>query len=396
MARTVGILRLCLALVVVAIGVVGFGPPGGAGPPTGSRGIGTPLPSKWELCVLQGVGGPGTPANVANLDAWQVAEGGSTDNTAAYNPFNTRQATDQKGTPLPLSASSGTFPAFTTWEAGCAATVATLLQPIMAPVVTALRAGNVAPPGLFLYDVDKTAWCAPSADGLPCYASQILAAELLGALLNGLPSGLTDALTSYSETNADLSSYKKVAFVVAVDQQVLAARAQQLALINDEVSVAQSQASAAAAALRGLALDNYTHDGATRSDANLQMFGPPDERGVISDYYGNLASTTLIDRYNQAQAELQSAVARQTTAAAAVTEATSELASVQSSESGVLVRLEADMKAIEAAKSCSPQPLVTTAAVPVVQQPQSATQLWGALQTCLAPSPPAGVTPTRR
>jgi len=57
--------------------------------------------------------------------------GGSTNNTAAYNPFNVRQVTDSTGAALPAVVMSDGFPAFATWAAGCAATVAALLQPIM-------------------------------------------------------------------------------------------------------------------------------------------------------------------------------------------------------------------------------------------------------------------------
>ena len=57
----------------------------------------TPLPPGWELCVLQGLNAPVTAANVTDLDQWQAAEGGSTNNTAAYNPFNTRRMTDARG-----------------------------------------------------------------------------------------------------------------------------------------------------------------------------------------------------------------------------------------------------------------------------------------------------------
>ena len=59
-----------------------------------ASGSDTPLPPGWELCILQGVGAPATEANIADLDEWQVAEGGSTNNTAAYNPFNTQRMTD--------------------------------------------------------------------------------------------------------------------------------------------------------------------------------------------------------------------------------------------------------------------------------------------------------------
>src|SRR5580692_4492234 len=82
--------------------------------------VGTPLPPGWELCVLAGVSAPATRANVADLDEWQAAEGGSTNNTAAFNPYNTQRTTDNTGTPIPGAADSANgFPAFPSWAAGC-------------------------------------------------------------------------------------------------------------------------------------------------------------------------------------------------------------------------------------------------------------------------------------
>ena len=64
-------------------------------------GADTPLPPGWELCILAGLTAPVTPANITDLDDWQAAEGGSTNNTAAYNPFNTQRMTDVTGAPDP-------------------------------------------------------------------------------------------------------------------------------------------------------------------------------------------------------------------------------------------------------------------------------------------------------
>ena len=74
------------------------------------RGRGRHSPaSGLELCVLAGAAAPATRANVADLDEWQVAEGGSTNNAAAYNPFNTRRTTDAQGAPLPVASMVGGF-----------------------------------------------------------------------------------------------------------------------------------------------------------------------------------------------------------------------------------------------------------------------------------------------
>ncbi len=165
----------CFVLAAVAASATAVISPAvpGAGTAGAVAAVGTPLPPGWELCVLAGVAAPATRANVADLDEWQVAEGGSTNNAAAYNPFNTRRTTDAQGAPLPVASMVGGFPAFPDWLTGCSATVATLLQPNMAVITAALQAGNVAPPGQFLVDVDGSAWCAPSAAGQPCYETAI-------------------------------------------------------------------------------------------------------------------------------------------------------------------------------------------------------------------------------
>ena len=87
-SRIFGHVRLGTVLAIVLLEVVGLSSRVLANTaPSPGTGVGTLLPSGWELCVLQGVGAAGTADNVANLDEWQVAEGGSTNNTAAYNPF---------------------------------------------------------------------------------------------------------------------------------------------------------------------------------------------------------------------------------------------------------------------------------------------------------------------
>ncbi len=176
MKRTTFFLILALSLGVAALGAV-IAPWGGSGSPAGASSGGsgvTPLPAGWELCVLQGLGAPADQANVADLDEWQAAEGGSTNNTAAYNPFNTARTTDVNNNPLPVIVSSNGFPAFGDWISGCAATVATILQPNMTSIAAGLKAGNVSPPAAFLAVVDQSQWCAPSANGTPCYSDTIL------------------------------------------------------------------------------------------------------------------------------------------------------------------------------------------------------------------------------
>ena len=325
---------------------------------------------------------------MANLDEWQVVEGGSTNNTAAYNPFNTRQATDSQGTPLPVAVSSDGFPAFTTWIAGCAATVAALLQPSMAPIVTALKAGDVSVPGIFLSDVDQTPWCAPSADGVPCYASEILAGELVETLVNGSTAHLQGALTSYSNVGTDLHSYEEDASSIAVDQQLLVARNEQVAVTAHEVSVAQGTLSGATGALRGLAIDDYTTDEMVRSDATLQLFSPPDDRDLATQYFRSVAASLLTLHYDQAEATVNASMSKRQTAETSVAQATSLLDAATAAENQALSGLEADVKAVEAGLACPSPPLITAAASSVggeVGSQASVGLLWTALQQCLAP-----------
>jgi len=394
MAPTLSRLRIGISLAIVVVGVVGLSSPIGASPsPNAGTAIGTPLPPGWELCILQGVGAPGTEDDVANLDAWQVVEGGSTNNTAAFNPFNARQATDSQGTPLPVAASTDGFPALTTWTAGCAATVAALLQPSMAPIVTALKAGDVSVPGIFLSDVDQTPWCAPSADGIPCYAGEILAGELVATLLNGSAGQLQGALTSYSNTGTDLHSYEEDVSSIAGDQALLAARNGQLAVTEHEVSVAQGALSGATGALRGLAIDDYTSDAVVRTDATLQLFSPPDDRDLATQFFRNVAASLLTLHYDQAEAAVKASIAKRQTAEASVAQATSLVDAATAAQNQALSALEADVKAVEAGLACTTPPLVTAAASSVggqVGSQASVGLLWTALQDCLAPPAQVG------
>jgi len=322
---------------------------------------------------------------VANLDAWQAAEGGSTNNTAAYNPFNTHELTDALGTPLPAATSSEGFPAFPTWTVGCAATVATLLQPNMTPIVTALKGGAVFPPGLFLSDVDQSQWCAPSADGIPCYASEIMAGELLEVLLSGGSGQLEGALTSFADTGTDLRSYQQDASSTAADQELLSEKTAQLRAAEDEVTVTQDTLSRTTQAFRQLAVDDYTTDGLTRSDSNLQLFNPPDEQGFIAQYFGNIATSLLIIRYDHARVAVRTSISNRREADESVAQAASSLASATVVENQDLSKLEADVKNIEAGLSCSEPPLVTATLSSIGSQ-DGAGQLWTAIQGCLAPA----------
>ena len=94
MPRFISCVRVALVLTMASLGVCALASTSGAAPRMVAAPGDTALPAGWELCVLQGVTAPATPANVDDLDEWQAAEGGSTNNSAAYNPFNTLRTTD--------------------------------------------------------------------------------------------------------------------------------------------------------------------------------------------------------------------------------------------------------------------------------------------------------------
>ena len=197
----------------------------------------TPLPPGWELCVLEGLAAPATPANIADLDEWQAAEGGSTNNTAAFNPFNSLRTTDVTGAPIPGVDTSNNFPAFSTWAAGCSATVATLFQPNMWVITAALRAGNVTPATAFLAVVDQSAWCAVSPAGVPCYVNEVLSgADTLPA---SLP--VSSALNVYGNVKSDLQGYQQSIETVSTDQNEVGVRDLALAAAESNVATARGQ-----------------------------------------------------------------------------------------------------------------------------------------------------------
>ena len=220
MTRIVRSVGFVLALATASLGLGAFAWTSG-GPASAQGGGFTPLPPGWELCVLQGLGAPATANNVADLDEWQAAEGGSTNNTAAFNPYNTLRTTDNTGAAIPGAVNSANgFPAFPSWAGGCAATVATLFQPNMWVITAALRAGNVSPPAAFLAVVDQSAWCAPSPTGVPCYVNAMEVSP--GSLALDVPA--SSALDVYGNVNTDLQSYQKSITTVTADQSTVAER----------------------------------------------------------------------------------------------------------------------------------------------------------------------------
>ena len=84
----------------------------------------------------------------------------------------------------------------------------------MAVITAALQAGNVAPPGQFLVDVDGSAWCAPSAAGQPCYESRSAAS---GGSISGVVAA-SSALSVYGNVQSDLRAYRDATSTVTSQQ----------------------------------------------------------------------------------------------------------------------------------------------------------------------------------
>jgi hypothetical protein len=344
--------RLVLAAAVAVLGVCAF--PAVSGAAIHASTADTPLPAGWELCILQGVGAPATQANVADLDEWQLAEGGSTNNTAAYNPFNTARTTDVNNTPLPTTSSSG-FPAFTDWIAGCAATVATILQPNMTPVAAGLLAGNVSPPPAFLAVVDQSPWCAPSPDGTPCYADMIggTTGNLARAVLSA-----SSALDVYGNVRSDLHSYQQAVTTDALAQLAVSTTNQQLTAAQSILTSARSRAAEAEAALRRFAVDEYVDSGLYQSSSvvsgtNTGPFGTPSQDGVAAHQYATVVAADLLAQSQTAAAAVKAAIAQRNSVQKTLQQDFTTWTSDKSNEDHSLVRLVADVETLQKAGACT-------------------------------------------
>jgi hypothetical protein len=317
----------------------------------------TPLPPGWELCVLEGVSAPATAANVADLDEWQAAEGGSTNNTAAYNPFNTQRTTDATNAPIPGVDSANGFPAFPTWAAGCSATVATLYQPNMWVITAALRAGNVTPQAAFLAVVDQSQWCAPSSTGVPCYVNAMEVTP--GSLTLAVPP--SSALDVYGNVNKDLQTYQQSLATVAGDQNAVGIRDLALAAADSHVSSAQGQLGAASRSLQSFAVNEYISSGLYSgaplvSNAGSQPLSPStpqDTDGVVVQQYLGVTANSLVTHDDTAAGAYKTAEQRRGAAAKSLARAALALTSDESAENRDLTQLITDVGTLEHAGACA-------------------------------------------
>lgn len=339
------VLAAVVASVSAAPAIAGIGVAGAGA----STKIGTPLPPGWELCVLAGVGAPASQANVADLNEWQAAEGGSTNNTAAYNPFNTARTTNVLGASLPYSSAGGGFPSFPDWLTGCSATVATLLQPNMWAITAALRAGNVAPPGQFLIMVDSSAWCAPSSSGQPCYENAIVAS---GGSIPGVVAAST-ALNVYGNVQSDLHAYQLAIVTSAHAQTTQAARGVDVAQAQDGVRGARSAYTQAERDLRSFAVSEYVHSGLYQASAFGTDTGSDTQASVASQQYTKVAAGDLVARVQAQSAALTAAQNKLADAMRGLQGAAAALLADNAAENHALAQLVADLATLQTAGACT-------------------------------------------
>jgi hypothetical protein len=337
---------LVVALALVAAGTAAAVSSGAGRADAAGRGA-TALPPAWELCVLEGLGAPVTDADVADLDVWQAAEGGSTNNPASFNPYNTRRDTDALGDVVPASMTSNGFPAFSTWAGGCAATVATIEQANMAPIQAALVGGALSPPA-FLATVNTTPWCAPQ-NGVPCYGG--FAADLGSTRTS-------EAVALVRRAKAAVTAYGQDVAQVADVEATLASERQELAVAEAGVSSAQAVVQTAGNTLRSLAVYDYTSNDSIDPSANLDAFSAPSQRQQLTRYYEQMNTTQEVDAYHRAQAALAAAQAHRDAARAAVGQTTTALAAAQGAVGRALGDVGADVDAFHVAVACTTVPPV--------------------------------------
>ena len=388
--RNVGFV-LALATAALGAGAGALTAGGAAASPSSAF---TPLPPGWELCILQGVGAPATAANVADLDEWQAAEGGSTNNTAAFNPYNTQRTTDNTGAAIPGVVSSGNgFPAVPSWAAGCSATIATLFQPNMWVITAALRAGTVTPQAAFLAEVDQSSWCAPSSTGEPCYVDAMESSP--GSLALAVPA--SSALNVYGAVNTDLLSYQQSISTVSADESSLNLRELVLAASESQVAAARDKLGSTSRALQGFAISEYVNSG-LYSGAPLVSNGgtepltattPVDSDGVVAQQYLGVAANNLINHNDDAAGAVKDSEQHRNDASKAQAQAALKLTSDETAESRNLTQLIKDVATLEHAGACA-----TVTITPPAASVANAAGSTSTTTTTLAPTTTTTTLPT--
>lgn len=139
----------------------------------------------FGAALLRAIGAPVTAANERRLSAWAQEEGTS----ARFNPF----ATTKAGPPGTSSFNSVGVKNYPSAAAGVAATAATLLQPNMSVIVSALRNPNETD-AQFAAALGSSPWSGGGASGHTAYGNAI--ARILNVGPSQAPLGQTIVTTA--------------------------------------------------------------------------------------------------------------------------------------------------------------------------------------------------------
>lgn len=147
--------------------VGGTGSSTGSGPSAAVSNIsinGNVTPASFATSLLSALHRPTTKSNVATIVAWEAAEGGNWHNPDRFNPLNTTL-----NAPGASSTNSAGVKAYTSWQQGFNATVATLAQGNMSSILNALASGSTNPNAI-AHTIASSPWGTGSFS-VPGYAT---------------------------------------------------------------------------------------------------------------------------------------------------------------------------------------------------------------------------------
>jgi len=250
----------------------------------------------------------------------------------------------------------------------------------------------VSPPGAFLAAVDQSQWCAPDANGTPCYENAILgvAGNIATAVLTG-----SSALDVYGNVKNDEHAYELSVLTVSSDQNTVTARNKDLAAALVAEQGAQTTMASAVRALGSFAIDAYVSSGLYVSStfptgrSSPNPFGPPDADGVVAHQYESIAASDLVTRDQEATAAYHTARDHVHDASTAVAAALSKLNGDGAAQTHWLSKLVADVATMQTAGACTGA-VLTAAPAGSVPAPAATTTT----TTTTTTAPPAQAPPT--
>jgi len=220
--------------------------------------------------------------------------------------------------------------------------------------------------------VDQSQWCAPSADGTPCYADMIGGAtgDLAKAVLSA-----SSALDVFGNVRTDLHTYQDSVTTNALAQLAVSTTSQQLTAAQSILTSARARAADAQAALRRFAVNEYVSSGLYQassfvSGTNTSPFGTPSENGVVAHQYSTFVAADLVRQAQAAAAAVKAALAQRNGIQKTLQQDELTLTGDNANESHSLVRLVGDVETLQKAGACTTA--VITQPTPAAAGAQSA------------------------